>query len=38
MEKVCSSKRDAAYTSSPRTEFVVDVRSFEKPMLFPIDI
>ena len=36
MEKVCSSKRDAAFTSSQPTEFVMYDRS--KPPLFPRDI
>ena len=36
MEKVCSSKRDADFTSSPPTE-VCYVWSFKNPTLFPID-
>ena len=36
MEKVCSSKRDAAFTSSPPPEFVIYDHS-KTPMLFPVD-
>ena len=36
MGKVCSSKLDAAFTSSPPRDCYA--RSFKNPMLFPIDI